>query len=707
MIINDPPSPPEPIYPKGDKIYYRKSHGLHPTFKWKKPDSWGWVSTGVNHEYVVKSLTKEKSVKSDEDEVVYAWEGDFGYKSDVFTYRWKVGAKSSSELKTVWSGEMEYKVCPVDDISSFTLKSPADKVTLNSKNVEFTWNAPKWSIPWCADEKLYGYVFTLWKKNSGKNVKNESVSENKISVSDLEEDDYMWNVEAYGPAGIKSNPGSGWSFSICIDKKPTVPLNLRIEGGSSVVCTSGTKVNVGVLWEEPSEAGKTCANGGAILNYEVKVAEEEPIQLSNHWHSMELTCEDTTGNVNVKACKGGQCGPEASTGFSVCAQELPDEPTVSDHSGSHCRKKTNVTWTHSGKWGKLCNTEKAAVSKRFDLKFTKSGADDVETSVEGEDGSKTYSTEVELAPGTWDLRIVAVTMLTTGSGGVLTSTAATATVVAAEFPVPTSLKNESVDGQLELSWAIDEDIEKCAKEEEVNCTVHYIVDDSTDPESKTLGELNLTMEYSLQSVPEQAQWWVELRNSKGESASSSVVVYSAENYCRPIEPRWSESESVLLEPREGAKVFGSVTFRWNAPATVGQSCQEGGENVRRHVGRDGAAGAEGSGMYYTVSVNNTKYKTSEAWYQSSELARGVTEWFVTFHNGNMSIDTNKRIFCLADEPPSVEAKCTAEIHEGLVLEWEQADCKCDHSFNNCSFFSFLIFNQSRRCAGRLPNTLLR
>lgn len=677
---------------------------------WQEPEYWGWISTGVTHEYVVNVGGNEKSIVNDLAKVEYQWEGNLQSKG---THKWKVGARSSSEQKIVWSEEKKFQGCPVNDISVFEHQQPTDNSVVTGSAVEFEWEAAEWNNENCVNMSLYGYTVTAWKKNNkGTLVVDKDVGMDKtsLSVTLADEDEYSWRVQAYGPAGVKTESRSEWSFSVCLSRTPGAMENVTIDGSSEIVCGNGTNVNVGLVWGGVSDSGQACSAEGSNTTfwYSLSLNGEDVANPRTNGYSLGILCTDGDYKVDVKACNGYGCGNGTNTSFSICAQVAPAAPTVSDHTAqSHCRRSTTVSWSHSGTWGNPCTQTRDPFAKRFILTFRQEGASDVVVTVDGENGKESYTADVELAAGTWGLSIVAV-----AGDGVESSPSGPASVVAAEFHAATGLRNENTEGQVKFAWEVDERTKGCAGGDGVQTTLYYIVGDSNEELNETLQGVGETS-CGVQDISGQIQWWVELNNRKGEVVSSGVAVYSTDNDCHPIVPRWAadEEEGVLLEPADGAVLFGPVVFRWKAVETFGQACKDDDSDGDDSEDSDDDDDDEGNGINranlrsyskraqtdlsaprnYIVNVNGKEYEVESTItsYSPSSLPHGQISWNVVSRNGDMTTQTESRTFCLENDLPSVDIKCDGSIQTGLMLEWEAAKCKPTTTHKHKHFFPII------------------
>lgn len=682
--------PPKPLYPvEGEPVYFRKQDKFLPTLRWMEPKSWGWTPAGISHEYVVEVDGKTENVKSEENTTEYKWKKGLDDKE----HNWRVGAKPVGG-SIVWSDVQTFKVCCVNGIGAPTLVAPERGGIVGSKNVELQWGEAEWNKAECAKVEDYGYTYRVV-DGAGRAVVSNTTQKTVGVVAGLGEGEYRWSVEAYGPGGVKA-ASEEWRFSVCLEAAPGAPSGVVAVGGPKVVCMAGAgDASVDVVWAAPSSSGKVCGDRGvggrSGVVYNMSVDGAAAGSSDTEAGRVSVKCETGDVRVGVSAWNGALGSATEETVVNVCAKSLPDTPVVDNQAvGSQCRRKTKVAWRHSGNWGSPCLEDgNGAVEAAFVLRFVK-GSDVFTVTVNATESrqkqqqqqqEEEHAYEVELeGGGEWTFSVEA-----TAGTGATSPASAGVTVVAASFRAATGLNNTNyVDAEaIEFSWDIDQNVAECAGEEGVTGTLHYTV--TGDEKSETaipLGNMETVRRHNISWVRGQIQWSVELMNSAGDTATSGVVVYSAANDCQAVKPRWAEGKDVLTQPAAGAVVFGAGQFRWAEVEGFGVACLDSSSSSSSSSGSEEGGRKTGvvdkeAARYYGVVVNGTEYNASlETAYSTAKLTKGEAEWKVRAHHGTMTVESETRRVCLADDVPSVELKCNnGGLQVGLVLEWNEADCK--------------------------------
>lgn len=667
IYVNNPPKAPHPEYPSNNSVvYYSKTIGCYAgAFTWKGPDDWGWIK-GVNpvpQIYTIDILGGSNTKINISENV----EAKTNYTPLCLTegnYTWKISA--NPDKRPVSSQKQHFYVCAVNKIDEMNIIEPQNEEYIGT-SVTLSWDKPKTNTE-CAPESEYSYLVSI-KKDGTTTTHTKYYNEPELALN-LEEGTYDWKVETIGPAE-ESSSSSEYRFHVCTKKKTSSPRQFGIKSKEiSIVCLEENgNHNLIFNWTEPEDVGKQCVASAQKIKYRMELHNPSSklydyADVTSEYKA-DIPCVSSNYGMFLYADNGIGDSDPAMYNFTVCAKRKPGKPEV--HSSSvvnHCSSKTEILWAHED-WGSSCNDNK---KKMFKIVCKKDGREVPYTFIPKSFGIN-YKYNATLSEGTWEVSISACTL-----DGEFCSESGVGTVSASVIPeiIDPSASNDG--HSITFSWITDDDFISCAAGNGFSYKLAYYVN-GIEKSSPAI-EVTKNPSYSIDIIYESIEWTIKLSSPYDDGISTDLEQYSANDDCVIVEPKWLERDKALIKPVSDSVVFGNVTFEWNKASSFGIACKEDETATTRstsnYVKDDDAY------KCYTVNVSGAVYTVNYTARSLTEkiLTYGKHTWSVTAHNGNVSLSTPSKTFCLANDLPDFEIVCPYGPYLGTLLNWTSSkDCK--------------------------------
>ena len=676
FTVNNPPQAPSPQSPGNYSVVYCTALAgcRNQNFTWKEPSDWGWLGEGkqVLHEYSF-DLFKGETAKKENETVYNTYYAPLCLEEGQ--YKWRVAAKP--DTKAIYSDYQYFSVCAVNPIDPLRVTHPQNGEYVG-RDVTISWEKPNKNTE-CANDSEYSYFITIEGPSRYNEGKTLPFNETELVLTNLEEGDYKWKIEARGPADEVSSTDD-YKFHVCVPRAPSAPMKLTLAKMSTTICTAGNENHkLAFSWEGPTDEGSQCVDKPQALKYRMEVynssgkIDEHPEIVSG----TEISVPCAAGNYKVLLYADNSFSDSvpAEYNFVICPQSKPAQPTVhSILNAGYCSTTTKISWSHDD-WGESCDASRASM---FKIECTQEGKTPYKDSINITAAllKDTYSEVIKLDEGVWDVSITACTL-----DGKLCSEPGRGTVNASMIPKIVNPEANNDGEKITFSWTTDDRTLDCLRSVEFKYTIVLYIDEKENCSSVLPVTKDVAFEIPINY--DTIQWRVTLNRSGDEGITMEMDPYSAGEDCKIVKPKWVKMTNALVEPGLNSVVFGDVTFKWSEVDSFGVACREDAENEAeiKYIKDNNAT------RRYTVTVGDTVFNASSDVTSITEQLStyGYHTWNVTAHNGNVSTSTPAQSFCHANNPPDFKAICPEGFYLDDVLSWDAVDCK------NNAFSLFQIY----------------
>lgn len=666
--IKNPPEKPTLISPEDNYVfYYPESEKEHkPDFSWDKVYHWGWSTNYATKTYSfsiegVGNPNRQNFIVSDGE---YDRQFEISLKPNNIPdgkYKWSVS--SNYDGMSSLSDPRHFEICTAKSSGDVKLLYPAKDDIITNKDIEFSWEEPaSWS--YCGEKSKYYYILTVRKGMENYNVTRLSRGNNKLVISIVEDDTYMWDVKAYGPLGLVSEPTSV-TFSFCTPTKSNPPHNLRLNKDPINSCAaSDGDIQYEFSWDEPKDFGKSCkAEDTKITNYKVILCSDGTCteNITNvPMLNKSIQCSSKSYSISISAWNEHEYSEPLVGAFDVCQKSIPAKPEFGEIQENYCSPTTEIKWKYNG-WGEACQGSKE--EKKFIFVF--SNGTTMQTENVSYHESNDYTHDFSLGKGEWKMEVKAL-----NKDGML-SAAASQNFIASEIPNVENFDIQNLGNELKIkfSWETNDKFLNCAANKGFQYKLEYDIDGK---ESSEVFDIKKSVEYNIPisegfNIP--IVW--SLKVVGPEEILLENGIYRITDDCVDIKPKWSKSGDILKTPGKDVSVFGTVEFSWEE-ASPGIACVKEQKNTKMRR----SAVDTGAKRGYYIYVDKIKIGESTTNSYKTELdTTGNHEWYVEAFVGDVvSNPTETRSFCLGAQP-QVPVAHNYNPFNPNVVSWENVTCK--------------------------------